>query len=270
MSAAGGWYRQEIVGLNDRRDATNVFTAWAGAPTGSLPNSVHALAGYRTTPADWLALSIEGFYKRLWSLSIAEWTGFPRFQAGCRRHRAARLGLTIRMEIQRRAFYGFLNYGLSSVEYNAMQETLPVWFGASEVRFRPPHDRRHQVNALARFTLRGFDMSLRWNLGSGLPYSQIRGFDGFVLMDGPVDVSREAGQPRVIYDPPFEGILPAYHRLDFSVSREFQYRDDSFVTLQASVINAYNRANLFSLDTFSLHRNDQLPFIPTAGIKFEF
>ncbi len=270
FSASGGLYRQEAVGLNDRRDATNIFTAWAGAPTGTLPNSIHALGGYRTALTDWLALSVEGFYKRLWSLSIAEWTAFPRFSARLQEASGRAFGADIRLEIQRPAYYGFINYGISSVEYNAMQETLPVWFGSSEVRFRPPHDRRHQVNALTRFSLGGFDVSLRWNLGSGLPYSQIRGFDGFVLLDGPVDVSREPGQARVIYDRPFEGILPAYHRLDVSVSRVFQYRDDSWVTLQAGVINAYNRANLFSLDTFTLQRNDQLPVIPTAGIKFEF
>ena len=41
------------------------------------------------------------------------------------------------------------------------------------------------------------------------------------FLDGPVDVSTEPGQARVIYDRPFEGILPSYHRLDLSVDRFF-------------------------------------------------
>ncbi len=270
FTLAGGLYRQEVVGLNDRRDATNIFTAWAGAPTGTLPNSVQGLGGYRTALTDWLSFSFEAFYKQLWSLSIAEWTAFPRFSSRLQEASGRAIGMDIRLEVQQPGFYGFLNYGLASVEYNAMQETLPVWVGSSELQFRPPHDRRHQVNALARFTVARVNVSFRWNLGSGLPYNQIRGFDGFVLMDGPVDVYREPGSARVIYDRPFEGVLPSYHRLDVSMSRVFQYRDDSFVTLQAGIINAYNRANLFSLDTFTLERNDQLPIIPTAGIKFEF
>ena len=180
------------------------------------------------------------------------------------------MGLDARLEFQRPFLYAFINYGISSVEYNAMQETLPIWFGSPEVRYRPPHDRRHQLNALASFSVKGFDVSVRWNLGSGLPYSQIRGFDGFVLLDGPVDVSQDPGQARVIYDRPYEGVLPAYHRLDISVDRVFQYRDDSCVTVQAGLINAYNHSNLFSLDIFTLRRNNQLPLIPTAGIKFEF
>ena len=151
-----------------------------------------------------------------------------------------------------------------------MQETLPVWFGSDEVRYRPPHDRRHQINVLLSTTLAGFDISARWNLGSGLPYSQIRGFDGFVLMDGPTDVSQDPGMARVIYDRPYSGLLPSYHRLDVSIDRVFQYGADSFITLQAGLVNAYDQANLFSLDIFTLRRNYQLPLIPTAGIKFEF
>ncbi len=270
VSAAGGLYRQEAVGLNDRRDATNVFTVWAGSPTGSLPKAIHALAGYRAAPVDWLRLSAEAFYKDLSSLFIAEWTASPRFTTRLQEASGSAVGLDLRLEVQRRSFYGFINYGLSSVKYNAMQETLPVWFGTDTVRFRPPHDRRHQLNALARLSLEGFDISARWNIGSGLPYSRVRGFDRFVLMDGPVDIREESGEPRVIYDRPFEGILPAYHRLDVSVERSFNYGDDSHITLQAGVINAYDQSNLFALDTFTLRRSNQLPLVPTMGIKFEF
>lgn len=270
FSLAGGLYRQEMVGLNDRRDATNVFTAWTGSPTGNLPSSIHGLFGYHYSPRPGLNLSAEVYYKHLSSLFVSEWTAFPRFTTRLQEASGRAMGVDLRMELQRDRFYGFVNYGLSSVEYNAMQETLPVWFGSDEVRYRPPHDRRHQVNILASLTVKGFDVSLRWNLGSGLPYSQIRGFDGFVLLDGPVDVSREPGIARVIYDQPFAGILPSYHRLDISVDRVFQYGDDSFITVQAGVINAYNKSNLFSLDIFTLQRNNQLPLIPTAGLKFEF
>ena len=270
FSIAGGIYRQEAVGLNDRRDATNIFTAWAGSPTGNLPRAIHALVGYQFAPRPWLRVSAESFYKRLSSLFVSEWTAFPRFTTNLQEASGRVLGMDLRIEVQKPRLYAFVNYGLSSVEYRAMQETLPVWFGTDEVRYRPPHDRRHQLNALASIALGKFDVSFRWNVGSGLPYSQIRGFDGFVLMDGPTDVRHEPGQARVIYDQPYRGVLPTYHRLDISVERQFQYRDDSFITLQAGLINAYDQANVFALDIFTARRNDQLPLVPTAGIKFEF
>jgi hypothetical protein len=270
VSAAGGLYSQDVVGLNDRRDATNIFTAWTDSPSGAVPKAVHALLGYRVAPAPWLRLSVEGFYKDLSSLFISEWTAFPRFTTRLQEASGRAAGLDLRLEIQRPAFYAFLNYGLSSVEYEAMQESLLIWFGEETLTFRPPHDRRHQLNALVRASVFGFDVSARWNFGSGLPYNQVRGFDGFVLLDGPVDVSEEPGQARVIYDRPYGGTLPSYQRLDVSVERVFQHGRNSFVTVQAGVINIYDRANLFALDLFTLRRTDQLPLVPTAGIKFEF
>ena len=270
FSLAGGIYRQEAVGLNDRRDATNIFTAWAGSPTDNLPISIHALAGYQFEPNAQLRFSVETFYKNLSSIFVSEWTAYPRFTTRLQEASGSAIGFDFRVELQLSRLYAFVNYGLSSVYYNAMQETLPFWFDTNELRYRPPHDRRHQFNMLTSLALGKFDISVRWNLGSGLPYSQIRGFDGFVLLDGPTDVRNEPGEARVIYDSPYGGVLPAYHRLDISIERVFQYGDDSLITLQAGVINAYDHSNVFSLDIFTLRRNDQLPLIPTIGAKFEF
>lgn len=269
VSAAAGLYRQDVVGLNDRRDATNIFTAWTDSPTGVVPKAAHVLLGYRVTPTPWLRVSVEGYYKDLSTLFIAEWTAFPRFTTRLQEASGRAAGLDLRLEIQRPSFYAFVNYGLSSVEYDAMQEALLTWFGEASITFHPPHDRRHQINALARVSVFGFDVSARWNFGSGLPYNQVRGFDGFILLDGPVNISEESGEARVIYDRPYGGVLPNYHRLDVSVERVF-VSGNTVVTLQGGVINLYDRANLFALDLFTLQRTDQLPLIPTAGIKFEF
>ena len=269
FSAATGLYNQNLVGVNDRRDATNVFTAWVEPPSKDLPRAIHGLLGYRVSPKPWLELSVEGFYKGLSDLFIAEWTAFPRLTTRLQQATGRARGLDLRLEIRRPRYYAFLNYGLSDVSYDAMQESLLIWFGSESLTFRPPHDRRHQVNALFSTSLAGFDLSVRWNFGSGLPYNQVRAFDGFVLLDGLVDVSDRLAEARVIYDRPYGGILPTYHRLDASISRQFVWVGGSLVTVQASVLNAYDRANLFAFDIFTLRRIDQLPFIPTLGIKME-
>ncbi|MEZ4703513.1 MAG: TonB-dependent receptor, partial [Rhodothermales bacterium] len=95
------------------------------------------------------------------------------------------------------------------------------------------------------------------------------GFDGFLLMNGIQDIFNTVDSRRIIYDRPFEGILPAYHRLDISVERTFTWEHTSLV-LQAGAINVYNRRNLLSLDIFTLRRTDQLPFVPTVGVKASF
>jgi hypothetical protein len=175
----------------------------------------------------------------------------------------------LRAELSGRFLYLYLNYGLSFVRYRALQSTLQLWYGEESLDFRPPHDRRHQLNLLANASLAGFDVSLRWNYGSGRPYNRIYGFDGFLLMHGITNVFDQPDEQRVIYERPFQGMLPDYHRLDVSVERSFEMGPAS-LTLQASVINLYNRRNLFALDIFTGRRSDQLPFLPTAGIKVGF
>ena len=268
ISAAAGRYHQEIFGLNDRRDATNVFTAWRSAPTNELSRATHLLLGYRLTPTTGLEVAAEVYYKRLRNLFIAEWTSFPRFTTRLQQADGRVAGLDLRLEVRCSNFYGYINYGLSSVEYEARQASLALWYGAETLKFRPPHDRRHQLNVLASTTLGGFDMSLRWNFGSGRPFNRLFGFDGFVLMNGVQDLFTVQDDQRVIYERPFLGLLPTYHRLDVSVERQFDFTGYT-LTVQAGAINLYDRRNLFALDLFTLQRTDQLPFVPTIGLKIE-
>lgn len=280
ISGAAGVYHQEIVGLNDRRDAASVFTAWASTPEagageqadlglGEAPRAIHGLLGYRVNPTSWLEFSAEGFYKDLENLFISEWTAFPQFSTRLQPADGTARGVDVRVEVRHPAFYAYVNYGLSSVRYNARQSTLELWYGTESLSFRPPHDRRHQVNALFSTKQVGLDWSLRWQFGSGLPFSRAYGFDGFVLMDGPVNAFETPGSRRVIYERPYNGLLPTYHRLDFSVEKVFDFQAVD-VTVLASLINAYDRTNLFYLDVFTLQRVDQLPLIPSLGVKIEF
>jgi hypothetical protein len=271
LSAAAGLYHQEIVGLNDRRDATNVFTAWTDAPSDNLPRAAHLLAGYRVTPGERFDISVVGFYKRLSHLSIEEWTAVPRLTTRLQEASGEARGVDIRIELRLPGFYSFINYGLSFVNYEARQASLALWYGEETLRFRPPHDRRHQVNALASLTLGGIDLSVRWNFGSGFPFSRALGFDAFLLIDGPIDAFTALDSRRVIYERPYNGLLPTYHRLDLSAERTFEFEEtNTRLTLQAGVINVYDRANLFALDIFTLERSNQLPVIPTIGLKLEF
>jgi len=268
LSAAVGQYHQEVFGLNDRRDATNVFTAWRSAPTDELARATHYLLGYRFTPTTWLEFSAQGFHKEVKNLAVAEWTSFPRFTGRLQPADGRISGLDLRLEVRTPRFYGYVTYGLSSVVYEARQAALQLWYGVESLKFHPPHDRRHQVNVLASTRLAGFDVSARWNFGSGRPFNRIFGFDGFVLMNGVQDLFNVQDDQRVIYERPYQGILPTYHRLDVSVERLFEF-DGFTLTMQASGINLYDRRNLFALDLFTLERTYQLPFVPTFGIKIE-
>ena len=269
VSLGAGWYHQEIFGLNDRRDATNIFTSWRSAPTEKLSRSIHALTGYRVSPVPWLELSAETYYKQLDDLFIAEWTAYPRFTSRLQRADGRAMGIELRAEVRQPRLYGYINYGLSSVRYTSKQPSAELWFGSENLDFRPPHDRRHQLNIVATTRVSGVDVSVRWNFGSGRPFNHVYGFDGYVLLDGIQDLFTVSDDQRVIYGQPFQGLLPTYHRLDLSLEREFVL-DKFILTAQVGVINAYNRRNLFALDLFTTERNYQLPIVPVAGLKIDF
>ena len=278
LSGAAGVYDQAILGLNDRRDAASVFTVWTNVPrprtdledvrAGRAQRAVHALLGYRATPVPWLEVSVEGFYKRLSNLFIGEWTAFPRFTTQLQPATGRSFGFDARLEMQGAKVYGYVNYGFSSTEYEAEQASLLLWYGEETLQFHPPHDRRHQVNALISGAVLGFEVSVRWEFGSGLPFSQALGFDGFALINDITSAGDVPGFRRVIYERPFNARLPTYHRLDASIERTFPL-GVADLTLQGSLINIYDRRNLFYLDVFTLRRVDQLPLVPSLGLKLE-
>lgn len=279
VSTALGVYRQEIIGLSDRRDAASVFTVWTNIPQpnenipdvrqGRIQRAIHSILGYRASPTPWLDLSVEAFYKELDNLFIAEWTAIPQLSTRLQPASGRSAGADVRLEVRRGPFFGYINYGLSSTRYTAETDHFRFWFGDDPPTFRPPHDRRHQVNVLASTTLAGFGLNARWEFGSGLPFSRAIGFDGFALIDDIEKVSEIAGIRRVIYERPYNAVLPTYHRLDVSLERTFSLgRAD--LTIQGSVINTYDRRNLFYLDIFTLRRVDQLPLVPSLGVKVNF
>ncbi len=269
LSAAGGLYHQETIGISDRRDVANVFTAWTRRP-GGVVEAWHGIAGYRVTPAPGVELVAEGYLKALDDLSVAEWTAFPRFTTELQPATGEVSGLDLRAELRRGPVYGYVGYGLSRVTYDAKGPNLQLWYGEETLRFNPPHDRRHQVSTLVSTEVGGFAVSARWQFGSGLPFTRALGFDRFITPDGPQDPFETPGTPRVIYERPFAGRLPTTHRLDVSADRTFALSDDLDLTAQVSVINAYDRRNLFYYDTFTLRRVDQLPIVPSFGLKIAY
>lgn len=280
LTGAAGVYNQQLVGLNDRRDPASVFTVWAGIPRdnesddtellhGRLGQGVHALVGYRSRPRPWIEYSVEAFYKRLTNLFVGEWTGFPRLTTRLQPATGRTGGFEARVELKRAGFYGYVTYGYSNTLYSAIGRQIELWYATEQLDFRPGHDRRHQVNALLSTSWRGFDVNLRWSFGSGLPYTRPLAFDGFALVD---DIKRAEDlehSRRVIYERPFSAVLPTYHRLDVSLARTM-HLGSAHVKLQASVINAYDRRNLFFVDVFTLKRKDQLPLLPSLGIEVAF
>lgn len=266
VEGALGLYRQYVVGTSDMRDVSSVFTAWMSAPDAVPIEAVQGILGWQQALGGGLRWSVDGYYKKLSQIPVPVWSGVARFTTTLGRADGEVYGADLRVEYTSPDLYGFLGYGYSWTLYEASQAEFGSWFGEPVQSYHPPHDRRHQVNALVSLDIAGFGASARWQLGTGLPYTRPLGFDeAFDYTLRLWDVHASVGTPRLILDRPFTGRLPVVHRLDVSLEREL---DLSFgeLRVQAGVINAYDRRNMFYYDLFTGRRLDQLPLAPYAAV----
>lgn len=146
------------------------------------------------------------------------------------------------------------------------------------VHYQPVFDRRHNANVLISYQLdkKHFsEFSLRWNLGSGFPFTQTQGlFEKMTFSNGvSSNYVNSNGSLGVLYAPINQGRLPYYHRLDFSYRTSWKWvvkekvREFGFLI---SVTNIYNRANIFYFDRINLIRVNQLPILPAASVNYSF
>ena len=264
FNAAWGIYHQATVGLNDERDIGNLFTAWTTVPSGSpTPSSQHVIAGLNVQVQPWLSVAAEGFLKSFDNLSVPVFSVLPSFTTSLQPAEGMTRGLDLRLSLQNRPFWygsvldGTISYALSEVEYDAAQVT-----------YHPAHDRRHQVNALIHAEKDNTGITIQLQYGSGLPFTQSSGFDMWLLLTPDTDVSTAPGQERIVYAPPFEGRQPAYQRVDAWIERRVEH-GRVVMTLRAGAVNIFNRDNLFYFDLLTFQRVDQLPFVPSVGLKIE-
>ncbi len=268
LNAAVGYYRQTVVGLTDERDLGSVFTAWVPAPLNqNRPSALHAILGWRQQIGP-VGLTVEGYYKDLGNLAVPAWSPVARFTTELASAEGTSYGADVRVEFQRGSLYTYLSYGYTWTRYTATQENFGTWFNTAVQNYHPPHDRRHEVNAVVSTDLGVAVADLRWQMGSGLPYTKPFGFDSFLRLRELTESPQAYGTPRLLYEKPYRARLPVYHRLDVSVKRTFEW-DAAALTLKGGTINLYDRQNLFYFDLFTQRRVDQLPLVPYVALKIE-
>jgi hypothetical protein len=135
--------------------------------------------------------------------------------------------------------------------------------------YHPTYDRRHQVVAAQNHALgRRWRTSLTFHYGTGQPltlpagrytFRDINGREYDTVLDGEKNASR----------------LPAYHRLDVSVSASYRFRGWQ-IEPELQIINLYNHKNVY-VRSYDMTKNPatykditMLPFLPTAGVTVRF
>ncbi|CAN5618117.1 TonB-dependent receptor [soil metagenome] len=155
----------------------------------------------------------------------------------------------------------------------------------SEVSFPPFWDRRANINVVLQYELpRGVETGVRWNYGSGLPYTRpvaqhaVWAYDpGGGRYRAPTSARRGIDAERLFVVLGDRNVhrYPAYHRLDATVRRSFQPRWGT-LTPYLQVLNVYNRQNVlfyfYNFDRTPPTRSglSMFPILPTIGLEASF
>lgn len=250
VRAAGGLYRQEVVGLTDQRDVGDVFTAWTATNDDlPIPTATHALAGWEGPVVPGLRLGVEGYAKALSGQTIL-------VDGRLLSTNGDAYGVDVTASLRRGGARVDVVYGAASLTYRDVDRT-----------YRPPFHRPHRLSVNARVERGAWAAGLAFQLTSGRPVSRVAGtFRQFGPRD---DVETSLGEPVVLYEAePYAGRTPAYHRLDLSLERAVALPGAAAV-VQAALVNAYDRANVFYYDALRAERVDQLPLLPTLGVRVD-
>ena len=124
---------------------------------------------------------------------------------------------------------GWVSYTLSKVEGSfPTLETAP---------FLANHDQRHELKIVNVFELGNWHLSETWVYATGKPYTEPVGLEPIELpFGGTID--------RVVAGPKNGARLPAYHRMDVALNREFPLSGTSGKgSFGLTLFNLYNRQN---------------------------
>lgn len=284
LQGAVGSYTQNLISATSDRDVVQLFQGFLTAPD-DLPNpalghvlqaSWHALGGVQFELLPFLETTVEVWYKRFTQLTnVNRERIFPEDPTFILETGNA-YGADLTLKYQREKIYLYATY---SHMYSERDD--------KKIVYNPVFDRRHTVNFVGSY--RGgeirrrddgrrldarWEVSMRWTYGSGFPFTQTQGFFEKLVFTGQgsqTDPSVLNGQLALLLSSDYNGgRLPDFHRLDASAKYRFRILNRSVLELNVNAINIYNRANIFYFDRTRFERVDQLPFMPTAGMSFQF
>lgn len=299
IKLAGGLYSQNFTSAVSDRNVTQLFYGFLSAPTNvqseftqkngkvrtldennqvGLQSAWHAVGGFEADVANGLSINLEGYYKwfkqlsnlnpnKIYSSENTAPPGTPSlFYTDFIIESGEAWGIDFLLKYNTKRINVWAAYSLAKVTR---------WDGFKE--YATIFDRRHNTNLMFTYVAgkkMDWEFTLRWNYGSGMPFTQTSGvYQGVDFTGDGVDTDVITNNPdylEFLYGEINEGRLPDYHRLDFSAKKIFRLKNDMQVDIQVSVTNLYNRKNIFYVNRLTGEAVYQLPILPSLGVSFKF
>ncbi len=293
FKASGGRFSQNFTSASSDRDVVNLFNGLLSAPssfqskltldngdvvdvTSAIQFSWHGVAGFELDLGKYWNLNIEGYYKYFPQLSninqnklyddISEnATVNDVYKKDFIIETGKSYGVDFLLKYSKDRLFLWGVYSLS---------TATRWDGFKT--YFPVFDRRHNINLVGSYTMgktRSFEINVRWNLGSGLPFTPTAGFIQQEKFENGIttDITKTNTDAIQLILGNFNSErLPYYHRLDITLKKTFKFSNRYSLETIGSVTNAYNRNNIFYVNRVSNDKIYQFPLMVSAGMNFKF
>ncbi|MBT8231737.1 MAG: TonB-dependent receptor [Saprospiraceae bacterium] len=278
VKAAAGFYTQNVISTSNERDVVSLFTGFLSGPesqfnnfegervSSKLQKSRHLILGVEQDISDHLQLNVEGYIKDFPQLIVVNRNKTSNLQSDYSTEEGQAYGVDFSAKFETPSFYVWATYTLGFVDRFDGEQEFPTIY-----------DRRHNINFLTTYSFgqnMDWQASIRWNFGSGFPFTKTQAFfNQLNLEQGPGSdyITSNPDNVGIIYsDTRNGGRLPYYHRLDASIQKTFEMTDNLNVEAVVSVTNAYDRDNIFYFDRVRFERVNQLPIIPSIGLRLNY
>ncbi len=260
FKAALGRYSQQISTLSNEDELISIFKPWIITPDGlGAAQATDFILGVDTYLNENFNITLDGYYKIITDLLEVNDRKYSSIFSDYMNVDGKAYGLEFTAKYQIRNLFAKASYSFG----RAFQIK-------GDEMYAPRYDVRHSVNLMIGAQLgKGWSTSANWALRSGMPFTPIAGF-----YERP-DLNPWSGSP--MFDDFIPTVhwgarnshrLPFYHRLDLSLTKDFQL---SFakISVGANVTNVYNRQNIFYFDKTTGEKIYMLPFFPSLSIRAE-
>jgi len=256
-----GLYQQELTTLTDEDEVITFFEPWLITPDYLDPaRAIHYITGLEWNPSDRLSFNVEGYYKIIQNFPTLNNKKAFENDPDLVGAKGESYGIDVLTIYNNPLFGCTASYSFS----RAFKEV-------NNITYPPRYDIRHSLKLGMNSNIyKDWNLSATWIINTGMPFTQLRGFYDKLHLDYESNIFSIFGSQLPV--PILEGRnlarLPVYHRLDLSLSKKFKIASvDMYLDL--SIINVYNRKNLFYFNRNTGKRINMLPFLTTATIKLE-
>lgn len=262
LRASAGLFSQRMITLNDEDDVLTYFDAWVKIPDGlSIEKAGHFVLGVEGGLDEATSIRVESYYKRYAALTVYNrnklFASDPDYVTGT--GNSYGVEALVRSKLWILDLYASYALGWTRVQNRGFD-------------YYPRYDRRHAINLLVSAQpVNDLDLSLRWEFGSGFPFTASVGYYDRLRLGNPLTnpVETETGLPYIALGEKNGSRLPPYHRLDFSAS--FRFTVLGFKgSLGGQIMNVYDNINVFYFNRKTGASTNMLRFFPSALVKLEY